>query len=96
MAYSNTGKARGTIIEVQKTNNSAYPKDYSILEAFTVGGVTTPSITIDAYQKLSDTDAQTRLTKFLAYIEAQEPGITAATNPSSGWLITDLNRCPLS
>ena len=70
----NNGNARNTQLIVNSTLGGVpaptYPHKYSIFE---FPGATT--LTPSQYAELSNTDFQSRLTAFIAYVTSQEPGL---------------------
>lgn len=79
MAWYNTGIERCQILTINKTLSgislSGYPKNYSILAAFTANSNSYGVITATEFQQLSETNYLNRLSDFKSYVSASEDNI---------------------
>lgn len=92
-AYTNTGYARNIELTITKGN---YSHVYSILDSFTIGGTTYPSITANTFARLSDNDYNTRLQAFINYVYSLESGLsTDCPDMTEGAVIYNTTMCPL-
>lgn len=86
----NNGSARNTKLIVTATLGSVlaptYPHEYSIL---TFPG--TQQLTATQYAELSNAEFQSRVTAFLAYVTAQEPGLIISSSPE----FANPGNCPI-
>lgn len=76
MAWQATRLYYASGVRVEKFINGTmavgYPKNYSILPAFTYNSVGYAAITTDAWQKLDSTNRSSRMTAFKGYVSAIE------------------------
>ncbi|MBN1987837.1 MAG: hypothetical protein JW783_00385 [Bacteroidales bacterium] len=97
----NTGYERAQTLNIDKKVGGVsvigYPKNYSIVSAFTISNRSYPSLTMPEFQQLTGIDYSTRLTDFKAYVEAAEFGLVldAVTSPSALPYRENTTSCPI-
>lgn len=101
MAYINTGVERCKTVQIDKQINGAsvigYPKDYSILSAFTANGNSYSLITETDFQQMSDVNYLQRLSDFKDYVESIEEIASIDDITETGYEAyrTNTTSCPI-
>jgi hypothetical protein len=89
MAWINTGMERCKTLRIDKqvggVSLSGYPKDYSILAAFSQNGNSYGVITETEFMQLSEADYTNRLADFKDYVEAAESVANVDSITESGY-----------
>ena len=99
--WGNTGKQRCKTIQIVRSiigeNLTGYPKTYSLLSAFTVGGTSYGVITETEFKQLSVSLYNTRLAAFKMYISAAEDGLDIDAVTESGYSAyrDNTTSCPI-
>lgn len=101
MAYINTGVERCQTVRIDKKINnvsvSGYPKDYSILSAFTANGNSYSLITETDFQRMSEVNYLQRLSDFKDYVESVEEITSIDDITETGYEAyrTNTTSCPI-
>ena len=95
MAYQNTGYARNTVLTVMKGD---YSQDYDITERFTDPSNATDydTLTIQAFQRLTEAEYNIRLQAFIRYVYSLEDGLqTDCPDLTRGSVEYNPTMCPI-
>lgn len=101
MAYLNTGIERCKTLRIDKKDSGVslpgYPKDYSILNAFTANGNSYGTLTETQFQQLFLADYTSRLADFKIYVQQAEgvASIDAITELGYAAYRTNTTSCPI-
>ena len=101
MSYVNTGIERCKTLRIDKkvsgVSMSGYPKDYSILSAFTASGNSYGVLTETQFQQLPNSNYLTRLADFKIYVQQAEgiASIDAITESGYEAYRTNTTSCPI-
>jgi len=102
MAYVNTGYERCKTLNIEKSVDgvtlSGYPKQYSILAAFSINGFSFGVLTEQEFQELSSGDYGIRLNQFKQYVSSAEDGVDIDANTEVGYEARreNLTACPIT
>jgi hypothetical protein len=99
--YTQTGEGRKTLLQINKTDAdgnlvAGFPKNYSILAAFTDPVTTIPYalLTTTEYARLTSTAFNARLAAFINYVKTDNTGIEAdIPSVSSGCYQSESPSC---
>ncbi len=101
MAYVNTGQARCLTFEIDKkvagSSLPGYPREYSIISAFTSSLGSFSAISETDFRRLSVTSYLSRLSAFKAYVQVAESvgSVDSITLPGYEAYKTDVTMCPI-